>query len=237
MPKFSKKLSIVVSLILVLIVAPVIWLRSPKETKAWDNGYTFRSTLTVDNTKVAGTANLTSFPMLFTGTFDGTGGEPDLRTTANGGNVTDAQGDDIIFTSDAAGSTVLDFERETYTATTGAVNFWVEVPTLDFDDDTLIYMFYGNSSVTTSQEDITGTWDANYAGVWHLNEGDSTAAGFYEDSTSNNNDITLTDSDGDVTTVAGKVSDALNFIKEKGDYLSPGDPASLDITGALTLEA
>src|SRR3990167_4614157 len=188
MPKFSKKLSIVVSLILVLIVAPVIWLRSPKETKAWDNGYTFRSILTVDNTKVAGTANLTSFPMLFTGTFDGTGGEPDLRTTGNGGDVTDAEGDDIIFTSDAAGSTVLDFERETYSATTGAVNFWVEIPTLDFDDDTLIYMFYGNSSVTTSQEDITGTWDANYAGVWHLPDGTTLGA---LDSTSNNNDGTL----------------------------------------------
>ena len=108
-----------------------------------------------------------------------------LATMGNGGNVTNANGYDIIFTSDSSGNTPLAYEQESYNASTGAVNFWVKVPTISHTSDTIIYIFYGNSSVTTDQSNKTAVWDSNYKGVWHLNE---TSGTVNYDSTSNNID-------------------------------------------------
>lgn len=40
--------------------------------------YGFKATITIDDTKVSGTGDLTDFPVLISGTYDGTGSEPDL---------------------------------------------------------------------------------------------------------------------------------------------------------------
>jgi Concanavalin A-like lectin/glucanases superfamily/Fibronectin type III domain/Domain of unknown function (DUF2341) len=140
------------------------------------NGYTYRRTVTIDHTNVPNTDQM-NFPMLFSGTYSF------LATTGNGGNVTNANGYDIIFTSDASGTSPLPYERESYNASTGAVNFWVQVPIVSHSSDTVFYMFYGNSSVTTDQSNKSGVWDSNYKGVWHLNEVSGTVN---HDSTSNN---------------------------------------------------
>jgi hypothetical protein len=110
--------------------------------------------------------------MLFSGTY------PYLATVANGGMVQNTSGspvvpDDLIFTSDAAGSNLLSWEVVSYTATTGAVVIWVKIPNLDSSADssnTVIYLWYGNAAVTTFQGGATGAaWDTYYSGVWHLN--------------------------------------------------------------------
>jgi len=84
----------------------------------WSNGYSSRRTITIDHTKVPNT-DQTNFPVLISRTLS------DLATTAHEGSVTNANGYDIIFTSDAAGSSMLAFEQESYSAATGAVNYWV----------------------------------------------------------------------------------------------------------------
>jgi len=117
--------------------------------------------ITIDHTKVPNT-DLNNFPVLISGTYSY------LATTGNGGNVTSSNGYDIIFTSDAAGTSTLPFEQESYNATTGAVIYWVKVPTVSHTTDTVIYLFYGNSGITTDQSNKTGVWDSNYKGVWHL---------------------------------------------------------------------
>src|SRR5215813_10993054 len=140
------------------------------------SSYTYRRSITIDHTKVPNT-DQTNFPMLISGTYSY------LATTANGGNVQNANGYDVIFASDTGCATKLDHEVETYTATTGAVNYWVRVPLLSHTSDTTIFLCYGNSSVTTDQSNKTGVWDANYKGVWHLSDGttlnasDSTTTG------------------------------------------------------------
>src|SRR5258706_14400600 len=106
--------------------------------------YTFRNSITIDHTK-CGSSDSTNFPMLFSGTYTY------LKTVGNGGNVTNVNGYDIIFTSDIAGTTLLDFELVNYSASTGTVEFWVRIPTLSHTTDTVIYLFYGNSSITTYQ--------------------------------------------------------------------------------------
>lgn len=222
--------------VLLAPIAPVLQLSSPDEgiqlgvevrraEATFGNGYDYRRSITINESQVTGSGNLTNFPVLISFT------EPEFRHTGSGGNVTDAQGDDIIFTSDSDGAVPLDYERERYTSGTGEIVAWVEVPTLDFDTNTVIYMFYGNASVTSSQENITGTWDADYEQVLHFAE----TSGQHLDSTSNNNDSTAVS----VTTqgsAAGKIAGADSF-NGTSNSITVADSATLDVTNAGTFEA
>lgn len=191
------------------------------------NGYEYRRSITIQNAQVIGLANFTDFPVLISFT------EPEFKEDGSGGHVTDLQGDDIIFTSDAAGSIQLKHEVERYTPTTGEVTMWVEVPTLDFDNDTVIYIFYGNASVTSSTENISGTWDGTtegtFVGVWHM-----------DDSGATNNDSAGTAQNGSVSgatpAAAGKFGPAYSF-DGINDVSTVTDHADLDIQNTGTIEA
>lgn len=177
--------------------------RTPSESGGGINGFTAFKTITIDPTKVSGGSDLSDFPMLFSGTFTY------LKTTGNGGDVTDTQGDDIVFTSDSGCTTNLKFEQESYVATTGAVNYWVKIPTLSTSVNTLIYLCYGKSSVTTFQGDPENVWDTNYKGVWHFKEDPAGTAPQMLDSTSNNNDLTA-NSDPTASS-SSKINSGLSF--------------------------
>ncbi|HEU0119018.1 MAG TPA: DUF2341 domain-containing protein [Bryobacteraceae bacterium] len=128
--------------------------------------YAYRRTVTIDHTKVS--SSLTDFPVLIAGTY------AYLKSIGNGGQVTSTNGHDIIFTSDSAGMTQLAHEIESYSANTGAVAMWVKVPTVSSSVDTVIYLWYGDSSVTTSQQNRSGTWSSSFSAVWHLGESSGT---------------------------------------------------------------
>jgi prepilin-type N-terminal cleavage/methylation domain-containing protein len=196
--------------------------------------YSAGKTITIDNSKVSGSSNLTNFPILISSTLD------TLKTTTNGGSVTDDNGYDIIFTSDLAGTVQLDHEIESYASTTGEIVMWVEIPTLDYNDDTVIYMYYGNNTISTSQESATGVWDSNYVAVLHMAEdpsiytdGDCAGPGIYTqvcDSTGNNNAYAGGMESGDLIT--GKTGYAYDF-DGVSEFLLMIDSASLDdATGA-----
>jgi len=185
----------------------------PPSGSSWPNGYSYQRTIAINCTQVPNT-NQTNFPLLISGTYSY------LATTGNGGNVTNANGYDIIFTSDAAGTSALAFERESYNASTGAVNFWVNVPTVSNTANTVIYMFYGNSSITTDQSNPTGVWDVNYKGVWHLPNGTTLSA---NDSTSNGNNGTITGA----TATTGKIGGGASFN-------SSSDTISINAAGSLS---
>ncbi len=178
--------------------------------------YAYDKTITIDRTKIPGGCGttLTNYPMLFSVT------DPDLAHTSSGGDVTDLGGDDIVFRAfDAAtcggpASCTLDHEIEKYVSSTGELVAWVRIPsvnTASAASDTLVYVYYGNPSVTSPTENPSGVWDASYQGVWHLDEGDSTAADFYRDSTTNNAHGTLTDANGNSTAAAGQIGGAYDF--------------------------
>ncbi len=135
-------------------------------------GYNYSRSITIDHTK-CGSANSTNFPVLVAGTYSY------LATVANGGNVTSASGYDIIFTSDSAGTILLNFERASFNATTGAVEFWVKVPTVSNTADTVIYLFYGNSAVTTDQSAPVATWSNGFLLVMHMEGGPTDSLGAY----------------------------------------------------------
>jgi YD repeat-containing protein len=186
--------------------------------------YAYRRVVTIAHSKVPNT-DQTNFPVLISGTYSY------LATISNGGNVTNSNGYDIIFTSDAAGTSTLAFERESYNAATGAVIYWVKVPTVSHTADTAIYMFYGNSSVTTDQSNKTGVWDGNYNGVWHLPNGTTLTA---NDSTNNGNNATVY---GTPAATAGQIDGAATFGASTANYMQAADAASLRIASTITLSA
>lgn len=147
--------------------------------------YIYSRTVTVDYTKVGGSANLSNFPMYFSETI------ADLKTTANGGHVENANGYDIIFSSTTDSANKLDFEVESYDPATGQLSAWVEISSLSYTANTVIYLLYGDSSISTSQQNKTGTWNSSFRGVYHMSETTGSAA---LDSTSNGYDLTNTNS-------------------------------------------
>ena len=189
--------------------------------------YGYNSVLTVDRTKVPNT-NQTNFPMMVSGTYDGTGGEPDLRVTGSGGKVTDTQGDDIVFGTNSTCSSLLNWEIERYTSTTGVIIAWIKIPTLTTASDYVFYMCYGDAGVTTFQGNVTGTWDSNYIYVGHTPDGTSLTV---LDSTSNANNGTVT---GGVVAIVGKIGGAADFNGTTGYVTAGGSYAPAEL---LTCEA
>lgn len=179
--------------------------------------YSFERKITIDNTKVPNT-DQANFPVLVSGVYSY------LKTVGNGGNVTNANGYDIIFTSDSAGIVPLDFEIEYYNGVTGEVDFWVHLPLVKTALPTVFYMLYGNAAIVTSQENILGVWDANYKRVYHLN--DNAANTIVKDSTANGNGTSSVNTS--TLHVSGQVDGAMDFSAAL-DYVTgaPITPANI----------
>jgi hypothetical protein len=148
--------------------------------------YSFYRTVTINPTDNKVGETDTGFAVLLNLTAAGSGVVSDLATIGNGGDIqhTAAGGASGAYTVPAdltfrttvdltqAGAS-LDFEVEYYDAATGALVAWVQCGVIASDHFD-IYMIYGNADVATSQENVTGTWDANYNGVWHKAEASAT---------------------------------------------------------------
>lgn len=181
----------------------------------------YSRTVTVDHTKVRN-SDQANFPVLVSGTY------PYLATQANGGHVQNPNGYDIIFTSDSAGQQLLNWQMESYNAASGAIAFWVQVPTVSHTTDTLFYMFYGNAAISTFQGNASGTWDSNFNSVYHLANGSTLSV---KDSTSNANNGTNVNA----TFTPGQIDGGAN-LSGSSQYITMGNV--LDIgAGDTTLSA
>jgi len=125
-------------------------LLDPWYNSSWEK----RKLITINSTNIA--TPLIDFPFLINFT------DTDLRDDAQ------ADGDDILFTN-FDNSSKLAHEIERYTSSNGYLSAWVRIPILSNTTDTQIYMYYNNSAAS-NQQNITGTWNENYNGVWHLND-------------------------------------------------------------------
>lgn len=162
-------------------------------------GATATGTLTIDHTK-CGTTNSMDFPVLVLFTNN------KLKTIANGGNVANASGFDIVFTSDLAGTTLLSWEVESWNGNTGSIIAWVKVATVSHTVDTVFYMNVGNPIYTTFQGGATGAaWNSNFSAVYHFPDGTTLTS---LDSTANANNGTLVNAP---TAGTGIIDGAANF--------------------------
>jgi hypothetical protein len=158
-----------------------------------------------------------------------------LKTTGNGGRVYSSNGYDIIFRS-SDGVTQLNHEIEKYDGSAGTLVAWVKVPILSYTTNTAVYIYYGNSGISSSLENKAAVWDSNYKGVWHLKENPSGTAPQMKDSTSYGNNGTSYGSMTSGDQVAGKIGSGLDV--EIDDYIGTANNGStLNVGQAFTLEA
>ena len=175
------------------------------------NGYAHARSITFQSSQV-GTINHTdqsNFPAVVYGTLSY------LATTPNGGfiqNTATLNGHsvptDLIFTTDSGCLNKLNWEMANYTAGSGAFVAWVRIPTLSHSTNTVIYMCYGNSLISTYQGAATSTWDSNYKLVYHMQ--DNAASTTIIDSTSNANNATAQANTSGKTTT-GLIGSALTW--------------------------
>lgn len=144
------------------------------------NHFNFKRTLTLAHTKVPNT-DQTNFPVLVSIT------DPTLATAAHGGNVLNANGFDLVITSDPNCTTIIPFETELYNPTTGQWIAWYKQASLSHTTDTVAYVCYNNNAIAGTQANPTAVWDTNYTGVYHFAAVGSTTA----DSTTNANTGTV----------------------------------------------
>ena len=204
--------------------------------------YNYSKSITIDRSKISDAscgATLSNYPMLFSVT------DANLKNTGSGGRVTDPAGDDIIFrafdttTCGGPAACTLDHQIEKYVDTTGELVAWVRLPSVNASgagSDTVIYVYYGDSTVTSPTENPTGVWDANFKGVWHLKETDiDGGSGDIKDSTGNLNNGTTSGINASAQ-VAGKIDGSFDF--GGAGIVTVPDASSLNITTSpITMEA
>ena len=127
-----------------------------KEFAWWHSNWSYKKKITLDSTQIPST--LTNFPILINISSDA-----DLAA-----KVAQAEAADIAFINGAENAQY-NHEIELWDSGTGQLVVWVNITSLVHDVDTVLYMYYGNA-VCVNQEDVTGTWNSGYTGVWHLNE-------------------------------------------------------------------
>ncbi|MHA2165849.1 MAG: DUF2341 domain-containing protein, partial [Candidatus Hodarchaeales archaeon] len=166
----------------------------------------YKKSFTIDSSKVSGSGDLLNFPILVE-LYDS-----DLRLTQK----VQTDGDDIAFT-DASGAQLdheIELFEQTFNLTHAHLIAWIGVPVLKGTTDTEIFMWYGNSAVT-SLGNPDGLW-SNYGAVYHLHDD-------FLDSSTNNNDGTNYQSDD----VSAQVADGQDF-DGVNDYINVGSGSSID---------
>ncbi len=140
-----------------------------------------------------------------------------------------SEGADIVF-SPGDRSSKWNHEIEKYNSQTGSEELvaWVGVPQLSSQTDTVFYMYYGNPS-SAAQQDPAGVWDSHFQGVWHLGEGEGSAA---DDSTGAGNDGTASKGTGWIG--EGRL-DGAYACDGTADYFTVPDASGLKPT-RITLE-
>ncbi|MGA1845120.1 MAG: DUF2341 domain-containing protein, partial [bacterium] len=206
------------------------------------SGFGYKKQITIDQSVIGPScaSDLTDFPFLIQ-IYNDAG----LKSRANGGHVEDPNGWDIIFT-DANDVVVLDHEVELYDGVNGDLVAWVRIPTLSYDSDTIIWMYYGNRGIFSPTEKPEEVWDTDYVAVQHLEEGslngstdevvDSTSYGNHGEGKPGDGGGYL----GPAPGVTGQISTAFNFPSGDvagGAYIDLGNDPTLQITGYLTLSA
>jgi len=136
-------------------------------------------------------------------------------------------GEDLRITTDSAGTTEIPFEIVSLDTVAETCEIWTKIPTLDYDDNTSIYIWYGNANALPySASDTYGSqavW-SDYAGVFHLNNNlDSTS---YSNSASNI---------GTPTYTTGKIGNGFS-LDGSSDALQIPDGAELTLSNG-TLQA
>jgi|GEM_PF-2445010 len=178
-----------------------------EEASWYDINWLYRKAVNLGGSNFCQTVN--NFPVPIT-----LSGDTDLQSYAR------ADGYDLLFTLDD-GTSKVPHEIEVFTKTGGDLTAWVKLDIVNGVNQTL-YMYYGNAGAS-DQQDTANVWDANFVGVWHLEEQvtDNTTGGTHDDSTGAH-DGTQTNNGP----IAGKIAGAQDF-DGSGDFIQIADNDAL----------
>ncbi len=183
---------------------------------AQPTGYAYRKLIRLNASQISGSTAHTDFPVLISLIHD------DLRTEVNGGGMENPSGYDITFTLDD-GSSLLDHELQSYTASTGELICWVRISSLSPSADTDIYLYFGNPDIFTDQSS-TATWSSAFLSVWHLDD--------FQDATANAHTLT---NNGTATGSSGQIGAARSFAGTGDDLTDPTGGTYLNGFSDLTV--
>lgn len=195
--------------IITVITLTVFFFPQKLATASWFNtNWDYRKSIVVDGSQITG--DLTDFPVLVS-----------LASDASLQSNAQSDGDDILFVDESG--TQLKHEIEKYDSSTGALTAWVKIPTLTTGNDVTIFMYYGNSSVS-SQADPTNVWDSTFKGIWHM----PNSASSLLDSTVNDKDGTALGSP--TLTDSGKIAGGYTFTTNGNNIFVSSDTVVTDLT-------
>ncbi|MFX1469027.1 MAG: DUF2341 domain-containing protein, partial [Promethearchaeota archaeon] len=170
--------------------------------------------LRINHNLVSGTGSHKNFPMLISLL------DSDLHDDVQ------PTGNDIAFANNTAWlDHELELFKQNYTATQAKVVAWVRIPTLSTSVDTIIYLYYGNASMS-ARENPEGVWNSNYEGVWHLSESPSDPSPQFQDRTLNNNDGTAYGGMSSEDQVSGQIDGSIDF-DGTDDYINLGSSINI----------
>jgi hypothetical protein len=179
--------------------------------------FTYYTPVTIDHTKCGG-SDSSNFTVLFN-TVDAR-----FKTVANGGHVQNSSGFDIRPYSDSGLTTALNFELERYNASTGEVVMWIKEGTVSHTSDTVYYLAYGDSSLSTDGSS-TSAWDSTFTRVYHLKDGTTLSV---IDSTGIQNGT-----NSGATATSGQIDGAANFAAVSSQKITAGNLSQTAITVSL----
>jgi biopolymer transport protein ExbB len=139
----------------------VLFALAPTQASAWwQNDWSYRKQITIDTTPkgvdiAQSTGRMPVLIRLHTGNF----------------SFTDSQenGNDIRFVN-SDDKTPLPFHIESFDPLLGVAAIWVDIPDMPAGSAKQIWMYYGNKKAPPAG-DAAGTFDADYALVYHFDEG------------------------------------------------------------------
>ncbi|KKP80005.1 MAG: hypothetical protein UR78_C0005G0045, partial [Candidatus Moranbacteria bacterium GW2011_GWF2_35_39] len=185
--------------------------------------------LAIDHTKL--TANVSDFPILITKVC-----LPEEMFNADGDYPALNGGGDIRFSSDEAGTTQLPCEIVSFVIdndpANGSAEIWVKVPSISFEADTSIYIWWDKADETQPVADDTygseNVWKTGYKLVQHLKEDPSGGAPQFYDSTANDHHGTNNGGlvAGDL--VAAKIGNGIDFDGASTDDYDVTDHTDFD---------
>ncbi len=180
----------------------------------FDGGWQYRKKITIDHTLIAG--DLSNFPVLVS-TVDS-----DL------GDKAQDDGDDILFMDGDGVATRLYHEIEYFDDSSGELVAWVNVTDLASNQDTMLYVYYGNPSCC-SQQAPEKVWDSEYVGVWHMGE----SSGNIIDSTGTKDGVVVGSPDYQEN---GKIGNCIYFDGDDVEYFDIVDEIYKFNSEDVTLE-
>ena len=180
-------------------------------TKGWQ----YRKEITIDHTKVDG--NLVNFPVLISTT------DVDLRDKAQD------DGDDILFMDGTGVANRCYHEIESYDSSSGELVVWVNVADLSSDQDTVLFMYYGNPS-SSNQQAPELVWDSDYEAVYHM---DDLTSSTIKDATGNGYTSTET---GNPVEVDAKIGKGQDYESDSKMYHSSSEIMDMNANQDMTCE-